>query len=496
MTKTLAMRPGITERGAGGGCAGALAAELGDELGALPLGEPADRLRRRDPALVEDPVRLHPAVLRAPRAACRRPSRSGRTRAGRGAARGCSPCPPSGPSSASPGPGGCRWPASGSIRWSSDLSGAAAEVLTGAGMWAAMYIRGSQARARGFAAFSAKFIWTSTSRLHGLIVAESGAPFARAARRARRDPLAGRAGRGSSRFRPPRGSRRRPAARARRRRSRRRPCRPPESAPRRRRARTCSSATPAPPGPRARRCRPRARAAAWPDRSRVAFSVLISETASAPPSAAATATAAGSATFGVSFTISGLSVSGRSASSSAAVSSGCSPTISPDWTLGQETLSSIAATSSRCRDAPRRAARTPRGSSPSPRRSAAPAAGQLRQVLLEESLEALVREPDRVDHPGRRLPEPRRRVSGARLRRDRLRDEGREREALEQRVAEGAPGGDRVEGARAVDDRVRESDPAELDRQVGASYRCPAPPTSAVSISSRADHRASTQSRM
>ena len=42
-----------------------------------------------------------------------------------------------------------------------------------------------------------------------------------------------------------------------------------------------------------------------------AFSVLISETASAPPSSAATATAAGSATFGVSFTISGLSVSGR-----------------------------------------------------------------------------------------------------------------------------------------------------------------------------------------
>ena len=67
----------------------------------------------------------------------------------------------------------------------------------------------------------------------------------------------------------------------------------------------------------------------------LAFIVLINETASAPPSSAATATAAGSATFGVSFTISGFAVSGRSASSSAAVSSGCSPTISPEWTLGR-----------------------------------------------------------------------------------------------------------------------------------------------------------------
>ena len=51
--------------------------------------------------------------------------------------------------------------------------------------------------------------------------------------------------------------------------------------------------------------------------SALAFSVLISETASAPPSSAAIATAAGSATLGVSLTISGFSVSGRSASSSA-----------------------------------------------------------------------------------------------------------------------------------------------------------------------------------
>src|SRR3954453_17808189 len=40
-----------------------LLAQLCDEFGALALGEAADGLRRGDPALVEDPVGLHPAVL-------------------------------------------------------------------------------------------------------------------------------------------------------------------------------------------------------------------------------------------------------------------------------------------------------------------------------------------------------------------------------------------------------------------------------------------------
>ena len=47
-----------------GGAGPALAAQELDELGALALGEAADRLRRRDPALGQDPVRLDPAVLR------------------------------------------------------------------------------------------------------------------------------------------------------------------------------------------------------------------------------------------------------------------------------------------------------------------------------------------------------------------------------------------------------------------------------------------------
>src|SRR6185295_10014536 len=43
---------------------GSASPQEGDELGALPDREPADRLRRRDPALVENPVDLDAPVLR------------------------------------------------------------------------------------------------------------------------------------------------------------------------------------------------------------------------------------------------------------------------------------------------------------------------------------------------------------------------------------------------------------------------------------------------
>src|SRR3954466_13251094 len=41
-----------------------LATQVRDELAALALGQAADRLRRRDPALGEDAVHLHATVLR------------------------------------------------------------------------------------------------------------------------------------------------------------------------------------------------------------------------------------------------------------------------------------------------------------------------------------------------------------------------------------------------------------------------------------------------
>ena len=80
-------------------------------------------------------------------------------------------------------------------------------------------------------------------------------------------------------------------------------------------------------------------------------SVLISETASAPDASAAAATAPTSVAFGVSLTISGLRLRGRTCSSSAAVSPGSAPMTRPLSTLGQDTLSSSAATSSRAANA-------------------------------------------------------------------------------------------------------------------------------------------------
>ena len=119
---------------------------------------------------------------------------------------------------------------------------------------------------------------------------------------------------GSRKFAVPTATRRRrrPETPARRPPTRSLPSRSPGSRPRRPRARTCSSATARIAGPE----RPPLPAPSQGPRVAgsiaVAFSVLISETASAPPASAAMATAPGSATFGVSFTISGLAVSGRS----------------------------------------------------------------------------------------------------------------------------------------------------------------------------------------
>ena len=224
------------------------------------------------------------------------------------------------------------------------------------------------------------------------------------------------------------GAPRRRSIRARRRRSRSRPCRPPGSRPRPRPRAPGRPRSAAPPGPKGRRCPAPSQGSPVAGSIALAFSVLISETASAPPSSAATATAAGSATFGVSFTISGFAVSGRSASSSAAVSAGCSPTISPecDVRTGDVELDrgDLVALGDRL-DQARELLAAGRHHRDDQRHGQL---RQLRQVLGEESLEALVRQADRVDHPGGRLPDPRRRVAGARLGRDRLRDEGREGE--------------------------------------------------------------------
>src|SRR5205085_7908120 len=99
---------------------------------------------------------------------------------------------------------------------------------------------------------------------------------------------------------------------------------------------------------------------------------------------------------------------------------------------------------------------------------------------LAEPRQPLVREPDRVDHPRRRLEDPRWRIAGARLGRDRLRDERREGEVVEDRLAEGTARGDRVEGPAAVDHGMLEMEAGDVDADV---RQCPDPATRADSIS-------------
>ena len=122
-------------------------------------------------------------------------------------------------------------------------------------------------------------------------------------------------------------------------------------------------------------------------------------------SSAACATAAGSATLGVSLTIRGLAVRGRTASRSAAGSAGCSPTISPEPTLGQETLSSIAGHllpfPQRCR----RDRRTPPAGTHHQDDQRNSSLGQPRKVLGQKPVPAPCWEPDRVDHSRRGLPD-------------------------------------------------------------------------------------------
>ena len=93
-------------------------------------------------------------------------------------------------------------------------------------------------------------------------------------------------------------------------------------------------------------------------------------------------------------------------------------------TFGHETLSSIAATSSRPPTPSTRRAKPSRSVAITETISGTGSSASCGRSCGEEPLEALVREPDRVDHPARRLIEPRRRVARAGLRGDRLRDEG------------------------------------------------------------------------
>ena len=77
---------------------------------------------------------------------------------------------------------------------------------------------------------------------------------------------------------------------------------------------------------------------------RMPSTVLIAVTPSAPASSHARATATTSGAFGVSFTMTGRSVSAFTARVSSAARLGSEPKIIPSFTFGHETLSSYATT--------------------------------------------------------------------------------------------------------------------------------------------------------
>ena len=249
--------------------------------------------------------------------------------------------------------------------------------------------------------------------------------------------------------------------------------------------------SPGSPGPRGRRSRRRARLFhPWIGGVRLQR-VRRSRYRHAPPAWAASATSAGWATFGVSFTIRGAARLGAGRSSQAQSLVGPLADDEADSTLGQEMLSSIAATSScRPRRRPRRASR--RGSSPSPREADQqrhPELGELGKVRPEEPVESLLGPIESII-PGRGLVS---RGGGLPVRgRVIVFDTKAERTA-----------GDLAEGRRAAmasnvpepSDRVREAQSRDLHR-AGARAHRPTPATSAVSTSCALTTGPSTQRRM
>ena len=149
-------------------------------------------------------------------------------------------------------------------------------------------------------------------------------------------------------------------------------------------------------------------------------SVSISETASAPWASAAAATSAGDAQLGVNLTISGFAVRARTASSRRASSPGSAPNIKPVLTLGHETLSSSAVTSSRSPTV--RPARATSSWAPpiTLTISGTGSSASSGQVVAQEAVQSLVGQPDRVEQSAGSSYSRGARVSFARRERDRL----------------------------------------------------------------------------
>ena len=118
---------------------------------------------------------------------------------------------------------------------------------------------------------------------------------------------------------------------------------------------------------------------------------------------------------------------------------------------------------------PRPARPARRGRSPSPTtNSGTGSSASCGRSSARKPLEALVRQADRVDQPGRRLPQPRRRVALARRERDRLRDEASNGKCS----SSASPKARRAAIASKVPEPLRIG-PRERRRRRGRSRRCP-----------------------
>ena len=143
----------------------------------------------------------------------------------------------------------------------------------------------------------------------------------------------------------------------------------------------------------------------------MARNVLTSDTASAPASSAARANEATSVTLGVSLGMTGRCVALRTAVTTRAVPTRLQPNwMPPSLMLGQEMLSSMAATPSASRQHLRHFDVLVDGGAADVDEHARAALPQQRQLLVDEAMHADALQADGVDHAGRRLDNARRRV--------------------------------------------------------------------------------------
>ena len=216
----------------------------------------------------------------------------------------------------------------------------------------------------------------------------------------------------------------------------------------------------------------------------IARNVLTSDTASAPASSAARANDATSVTFGVSLGISGSRVALRTAATTSCAAGRLQPNwMPPSLMFGHEMFSSMAATpsaSERMRDTSAYSSIVAAADVDHHDRAER---AQLGQRLLDEAVDADALQADRVEHAGRRLDDPRRRVALALGQEQALDADGAERREIDRRavldaVAEAAARGDQRVFQRQRSDATDRSGPVARpdDRAIRArSMREPLP---------------------